>query len=147
MVAWLSVWSGMQMICIWSSFLLPAYPHCPGVRVVYVHVCFVTYTSHVSSSFPGEPAFAGYHSLAWFSFIASFKGEELGMIGTVLYAECRSFEPTIIVKALARTPHDTDLRQSHMFNVHQLITGKRDVTSNNASITGWVMFLCMCICV
>jgi len=58
-LAWLSVWSEVQMSCMWSSwchcypiiscfikiqngftFLVPAYPHCPGKEVVkWVSVC------------------------------------------------------------------------------------------------------------
>ena len=58
LLAWLSVWSEVQMICIWSSwchclpiifcfikigagltFLVPAYPGCPGKWAVKTGVC------------------------------------------------------------------------------------------------------------
>jgi len=59
-LAWLSVWSKVHMICIWSSlcycqpiiscfikigigltFVVPAYPGCPEKRVVYVSSSFL----------------------------------------------------------------------------------------------------------
>jgi len=75
-VAWLSVWNEVQMICIWSSwchchhivscfieiqnsltFLVPAYPGCPGKEaikwVIVTHTCTHTHTHTFYGPFSG----------------------------------------------------------------------------------------------
>ena len=60
-LAWLSVWSEVQMICIWSAwchchaiifcFLLPAYPDCRGKDAMkWVSVCLIWLPSQCNSN-------------------------------------------------------------------------------------------------